>query len=666
MPNYQKHIVYLSDEQRQELFTNGSITVNGQTVTYSDNDMYVTPQEEPVTDVQINGTSVTNNGVANVPVATTSSVGVVGVGAGLSLDSNNRMQVDYATVGYTKLGSDARRPVVPYTQDSAAFYGLAKAAGADMASSSNAVGTYTPEAKTAIQNMLDVPSKSYVDNAVSNIETMDIYVCTNSEYNSETGVPTVQNPDEKTFYLVPGGDSPNLYIEWVYLNNNWEQFGSATIDLSNYVQKTDYATSAAVGVVKIGAGLETTANGALYTYRARSNQIKAGAAENDIISPYNQHEATFYGLAKVAGADEKNSTLSVGTYTDNAKSAIRTMLGAASTNIVAVQDEQPTSTDTKVWLPGTQATGIQVPTMEDMENYVQKTDYATNTTAGIVFTEETAGLGITATGKLFVSMAAENLIKAGSSQMRPIVPVNQHQAVFYGLAKAAGDTTQSASDNAVGTYTADASAAIRSMLGAISNTDYATSSVGGTVKINSGNYGISIDSTGLIKVVSTDVGIKNGANINVPVVAANEHIATFYGLAKAAGDTTQSASSNTVGTYTTEAKSAIQQMLGIDLQSIASEVEIPLVETVSGTTPSITGQPNTRYVCGEVSTLSITPPSAGSIDVIFDSGSTPAVITVPNTVRWPAWFDATALEADTTYEILITDGVYGSVMTWAN
>lgn len=47
MPNYQKHIVYLSDEQRQELFTNGSITVNGQTVVYSDNDMYVTPQEVP-------------------------------------------------------------------------------------------------------------------------------------------------------------------------------------------------------------------------------------------------------------------------------------------------------------------------------------------------------------------------------------------------------------------------------------------------------------------------------------------------------------------------------------------------------------------------------------------------------------------------------------------
>lgn len=36
-------IVYLSEVQKNELFTNGTITVNGQTITYSDNDLYVTP-----------------------------------------------------------------------------------------------------------------------------------------------------------------------------------------------------------------------------------------------------------------------------------------------------------------------------------------------------------------------------------------------------------------------------------------------------------------------------------------------------------------------------------------------------------------------------------------------------------------------------------------------
>lgn len=92
------------------------------------------------------------------------------------------------------------------------------------------------------------------------------------------------------------------------------------------------------------------------------------------------------------------------------------------------------------------------------------------------------------------------------------------------------------------------------------------------------------------------------------------------------------------------------------------------IETVSGATVSITGEPNMRYVCGEVSTISITPPASGSMSVRFESGSTAAVLTAPSSgasaVHWPEWFDATSLEANTIYEIMIEDGVYGMVMSW--
>jgi hypothetical protein len=318
--------------------------------------------------------------------------------------------------------------------------------------------------------------------------------------------------------------------------------------------------------------------------------------------------------------------------------------------------------------------------MEDLGDYVQKTDYATTDDYGLV--KVGSGLYIGAsTGKLAVAYANSSSIKNGTNATASAPVSLQHESAFYGLAKAAGDTTQSASDNAVGTYTDGAKTAIRSMLGAVgdvqidgtsvvsngaANIPIGSTSSLGVVKFN-WSSGIKIQSeTGVLTIDQALVNeVKVGTHSSKPIVPLHQHEATFYGLAKAAGDTTQSASSNAVGAYTAEAKSAIQSMLGIDLQSIASEVEIPLVETVSGTTPSISGQPNTRYICGEVSTLSITPPAAGSIDVIFDSGSTAAILTVPNTVRWPAWFDATALEADTTYEILITDGVYGSVMTWA-
>ena len=100
------------------------------------------------------------------------------------------------------------------------------------------------------------------------------------------------------------------------------------------------------------------------------------------------------------------------------------------------------------------------------------------------------------------------------------------------------------------------------------------------------------------------------------------------------------------------------------VDDVVDEVGVKTV-TVSGTTPTITGVANTRYMCGEVSTISITPSQSGIIDVIFTSGSSVAVLIVPSTVKWPSGFDPTSLEANTTYELNILDGVYGAVMTWA-
>lgn len=99
------------------------------------------------------------------------------------------------------------------------------------------------------------------------------------------------------------------------------------------------------------------------------------------------------------------------------------------------------------------------------------------------------------------------------------------------------------------------------------------------------------------------------------------------------------------------------------VQDVVDEVGVK-TETVTGSTVTITGVANTRYICGEVSTISITPPQSGIIDVIFTSGSSVAVLTIPSTVKWPSGFDPTSLEANTTYELNIMDGVYGAVMEW--
>lgn len=87
------------------------------------------------------------------------------------------------------------------------------------------------------------------------------------------------------------------------------------------------------------------------------------------------------------------------------------------------------------------------------------------------------------------------------------------------------------------------------------------------------------------------------------------------------------------------------------------------VETVSGTDPVIVGADNHRYVCGTVDTLTLTPPSSGIVDVVFTSGTTPTVLSVPSGIKWPDWFDPTALDASVTYEINIMDGL-GAVGKW--
>lgn len=86
--------------------------------------------------------------------------------------------------------------------------------------------------------------------------------------------------------------------------------------------------------------------------------------------------------------------------------------------------------------------------------------------------------------------------------------------------------------------------------------------------------------------------------------------------------------------------------------------------TVSGTTPTITGEEGMRYFCGEVTTLEINPPNSGVIEVYFTSGSTAAEVTLPRAVCIPAGFDPSNLSTDTKYMIRITNGAYAEVQTF--
>lgn len=166
--------------------------------------------------------------------------------------------------------------------------------------------------------------------------------------------------------------------------------------------------------------------------------------------------------------------------------------------------------------------------------------------------------------------------------------------------------------------------------------------------------GIAIASNGILMLnTATAVNIKSGGSATKPIAPYRQHESTYYGLSKAAGVDLAN-EEVTVGTYPDSAKSAISQMLNSPV-------------TITGTTPSITALPGIRYVCGEVTTLDITLPASGIVDVVFTSGSTPAALTVTppsgQTMKWANGWDGTC-EANTTYEINVMDGVYGVVGAW--
>lgn len=191
----------------------------------------------------------------------------------------------------------------------------------------------------------------------------------------------------------------------------------------------------------------------------------------------------------------------------------------------------------------------------------------------------------------------------------------------------------------------------------VANVPVASDNVFGVMKIMASN-GIALDTNKRAYIFNaTSQIIKTGTNEVRPITPNRQQESVFYGLAKAAGDTSQSSSANAVGTYTEDAKSKISDMLNAPV-------------SVSGTTPSITAKAGVRYVCGECSTLTIVAPASGCIDVVFASGSTATVLTVSSAktgvsaIKWANGFDPTSLDTNTTYEVNILDGEFGVVGKW--
>lgn len=143
-----------------KLYKATSAIAVGDTIVVGTNCVETNIDGEVIKDIQINGTSVVSNGVANVPIAGTNA-GAVKVPTndsyGLHMYSDGSIAIAMGSANDIKNGSGYYKPIVPNSQHQSTFYGLAKAAGADLKDVQNVtVGTYPTTAATAIKTMLQV------------------------------------------------------------------------------------------------------------------------------------------------------------------------------------------------------------------------------------------------------------------------------------------------------------------------------------------------------------------------------------------------------------------------------------------------------------------------------------------------------------------------------
>lgn len=117
--------------------------------------------------------------------------------------------------------------------------------------------------KTEINNtFLNYYTKTEVDGIITLLPKMKRLVV--------NSLPT-ENIDPETIYMVPTGtDTGNIYTEYLYINGNWERFGTQDVDLSGY---------------------ETIAD--IEPYKTKVDGIEAGAQVNTITGVKGDSESTY-------------------------------------------------------------------------------------------------------------------------------------------------------------------------------------------------------------------------------------------------------------------------------------------------------------------------------------------------------------------------------------
>ena len=198
-------------------------------------DDIVTQGGEPnvIEGVQINGTDLTlTNKKANITVTSGTDDGSIAVNG--------------TDVAVTGLGTAA------YT--AATAYDAAGAAATVLGSATDTAGTATVYGNKAsidainnagYQNATQV--QTAISSALANVTSISYEVVQSLPATGEAG---------KIYLVANNGSNPNIYDEYIYVNNKFEKIGTTDVDLSNYIQTTDLVaiTNAEIDTITTSSG----------------------------------------------------------------------------------------------------------------------------------------------------------------------------------------------------------------------------------------------------------------------------------------------------------------------------------------------------------------------------------------------------------------------------
>ena len=489
-------------------------------------------------------------------IASSSQFGIIKTGDGLYVSStSNKLNLGFADTATIKTGTHSTVVISAARAGDTAFYGLAKAAGdSTQAASSNAVGVYTDNAKMAIQNMLSVaPTASPI---FSGSITLGTRYSVSQGINNKIGENSLAigyYVDAMSYESIAIGNGACAWEPYSFaMGGSTYAWGQSSFAFGEGIVAV-YPFTVAIGHYNVGTSIPDWATNTSYsvgdivysgsyTYRCKTAHTSSG----DTFSKGELWENEF-GDAFVVGNGQSGSASNALTLHNSGRLSIK--------GNMYVNANADGSGGTRV------PHDIQINGTSIVSNGVANIPIAAIGTLGAVSWDGDYGISANASGRIYVNKATSTQIPLGTAQYRPIVPYNQHEAVFYGLAKAAGDTTQASSSNSVGYYTLAARSKIYTML-------------------------------------------------NTPVRVTD------------------------VATLIVEA------------------------------------QPGTSYIFGEMTSITFTAPETGCVDLLFKSGSTPTTLTITSAksgvsaIKWANDFDPTTIEANATYEINILDGEYGVACKW--